>query len=179
MADPTMSHASDPSSRPSPSEPDVARPAHDRELPVTPVDGDGAQRDEQHVAPEEQADGSAQSEPGEGSAVQAAPAQGTLTEDQVKIALRRVKDPELNLNILDLGLVYEIRVNGNAVEIDLDLDEKALSYVLSRGQSWMIQLLLEEFGSARNYFRTNLNGEGSSFFQFPEFRRPNVRKPCF
>jgi metal-sulfur cluster biosynthetic enzyme len=121
MADPTMSHASDPSSRPSPSEPDAARPAHDRELPVTPVDGDGAQRDEQHVAPEEQADGSAQSEPGEGSAVQAAPAQGTLTEDQVKIALRRVKDPELNLNILDLGLVYEIRVNGNAVAIDMSL----------------------------------------------------------
>ena len=27
---------------------------------------------------------------------------GSITEDQVKLALRRVKDPELNLNILDL-----------------------------------------------------------------------------
>ena len=40
-----------------------------------------------------------------------------LTEDQVKLALRRVKDPELNLNILDLGLVYEIRVDGSDVSI--------------------------------------------------------------
>jgi len=44
-----------------------------------------------------------------------------LTEDQVKLALRRVKDPELNLNILDLGLVYEIRVDGNAVSVDMTL----------------------------------------------------------
>jgi len=44
-----------------------------------------------------------------------------LTEDQVKLALRRVKDPELNLNILDLGLVYAIRVEGNAVSVDMTL----------------------------------------------------------
>ena len=31
------------------------------------------------------------------------------TADQVKLALRKVKDPELNLNIVDLGLVYESR----------------------------------------------------------------------
>ena len=46
---------------------------------------------------------------------------GEITEDQVKLALRRVKDPELNLNILDLGLVYEIRLEGNDVEIDMSL----------------------------------------------------------
>lgn len=44
-----------------------------------------------------------------------------ITEDQVKLALRRVKDPELNLNILDLGLIYEIRVEGNDVDIDMSL----------------------------------------------------------
>ena len=44
-----------------------------------------------------------------------------VTEEQVKLALRRVKDPELNLNILDLGLVYEIRLEGNDVEIDMSL----------------------------------------------------------
>jgi len=44
-----------------------------------------------------------------------------LTEDLVKLALRRVKDPELNLNILDLGLVYDIRVEGNAIAIDMTL----------------------------------------------------------
>ncbi len=51
-----------------------------------------------------------------------APAPGQLlTEDQVRLALRRVKDPDLNLNIIDLGLVYDIRVDGNNVEIDVSL----------------------------------------------------------
>lgn len=44
-----------------------------------------------------------------------------LTVDQVKLALRRVKDPELNLNILDLGLVYDIRIDGTAVAVDMTL----------------------------------------------------------
>jgi len=46
---------------------------------------------------------------------------GAISEDQVKLALRRVKDPELNLNILDLGLIYEIKVDGNDVVIDMSL----------------------------------------------------------
>jgi metal-sulfur cluster biosynthetic enzyme len=46
---------------------------------------------------------------------------GSITEDQVKLALRRVKDPELNLNILDLGLIYGIAVEGNDVKIDMSL----------------------------------------------------------
>lgn len=45
----------------------------------------------------------------------------TVGTDQVKLALRRVKDPELNLNILDLGLVYDIAVTGNDVSIDMSL----------------------------------------------------------
>ena len=43
------------------------------------------------------------------------------TADQVKLALRKVKDPELNLNIVDLGLVYEIMVDGTDVQIDMTL----------------------------------------------------------
>jgi metal-sulfur cluster biosynthetic enzyme len=46
---------------------------------------------------------------------------GAISEDQVKSALRRVKDPELNLNIVDLGLVYGIRVDGSNVSIDMSL----------------------------------------------------------
>jgi len=43
------------------------------------------------------------------------------TADQVKLALRKVKDPELNLNIVDLGLVYEISVDGAEVQVDMTL----------------------------------------------------------
>jgi len=44
-----------------------------------------------------------------------------VSEDQVKLALRRVKDPELNLNIMDLGLVYGIQVEGAKVKVDMTL----------------------------------------------------------
>jgi metal-sulfur cluster biosynthetic enzyme len=49
------------------------------------------------------------------------PQAGTISEDQVKLALRRVKDPELNLNILDLGLIYAIKVEGSDVSVDMSL----------------------------------------------------------
>lgn len=44
-----------------------------------------------------------------------------VTLDQARLALRKVKDPELNLNIIDLGLVYDVRVSGNDVEVDMSL----------------------------------------------------------
>ena len=44
-----------------------------------------------------------------------------VTEEQVRKSLRGVKDPELNLNIVDLGLVYEIAVDGSEVDIDMTL----------------------------------------------------------
>ena len=57
---------------------------------------------------------------------EASPAPGDpatdLTEDAVRLALRKVKDPELNLNIVDLGLIYTISVDeANKVIIDMSL----------------------------------------------------------
>jgi metal-sulfur cluster biosynthetic enzyme len=49
------------------------------------------------------------------------PSAPALDEDVVRAALRRVKDPELNLNIVDLGLVYGIAVEGPKVVIDMSL----------------------------------------------------------
>ena len=57
---------------------------------------------------------------------EAAPAtSGVVSEDQVKLALRRVKDPDLQLNIMDLGLVYNIVVDGTTVKIDMTLTSPA------------------------------------------------------
>lgn len=46
---------------------------------------------------------------------------GGVTLDQARIVLRRVKDPELNLNIVDLGLVYDIQVEGSDINVDMSL----------------------------------------------------------
>jgi metal-sulfur cluster biosynthetic enzyme len=45
-----------------------------------------------------------------------------ITPDSVRLALRKVKDPELNLNIIDLGLVYNISVDdASKVIVDMSL----------------------------------------------------------
>ncbi|MCE2900875.1 MAG: metal-sulfur cluster assembly factor [Gemmatimonas sp.] len=49
------------------------------------------------------------------------PETGVVSPDQAKLVLRRVKDPELNLNIVDLGLIYDVQVEGSAVRVDMSL----------------------------------------------------------
>ena len=44
-----------------------------------------------------------------------------VTEEEVREALKEVIDPELNINIVDLGLVYEIDVEDDRVEILMTL----------------------------------------------------------
>ena len=44
-----------------------------------------------------------------------------VTEKAVRTALRTVKDPELNLDLVVLGLVYEIAVEGSAAKATISL----------------------------------------------------------
>jgi len=44
-----------------------------------------------------------------------------LTEELVRQALRQVKDPELDMNIIDLGLVYDVEVAGGDVRVNMTL----------------------------------------------------------
>lgn len=46
---------------------------------------------------------------------------GPISVDQARLVLRRVKDPELNLNIVDLGLIYDVQVSGADVRVDMSL----------------------------------------------------------
>ncbi len=45
----------------------------------------------------------------------------TITRDQVTQALRDVFDPELGMSIVDLGLVYDVRIDGGHVAITMTL----------------------------------------------------------
>ena len=62
----------------------------------------------------------AQPAEGDANVATAAPA-GIVNEDQVKAVLRRVKDPELSLNIVDLGLIYGVAVEGATIKVDMTL----------------------------------------------------------
>ena len=48
-----------------------------------------------------------------------------VTEDQVRKALRKVKDPELNLDLVVLGLVYDIQIDGGVVDVTMSLTSPA------------------------------------------------------
>ncbi|HEX6734304.1 MAG TPA: metal-sulfur cluster assembly factor [Azonexus sp.] len=47
------------------------------------------------------------------------------TSDQVRAALRAVVDPEVGINIVDLGLVYAIRISDEMLAIDLTMTSPA------------------------------------------------------
>jgi len=44
-----------------------------------------------------------------------------LSAETVRQALRQVKDPELDMNIVDLGLVYDVEVDDGLVRINMTL----------------------------------------------------------
>ena len=44
-----------------------------------------------------------------------------ITEEKVYEALREVYDPEIPVNIVDLGLVYEVDINEGDVEVKMTL----------------------------------------------------------
>ncbi len=44
-----------------------------------------------------------------------------LTRDMVMTALKNCYDPEIPINIVDLGLIYDVRIDGGNVEVDMTL----------------------------------------------------------
>ncbi|GAA1923562.1 metal-sulfur cluster assembly factor [Nocardioides marmoribigeumensis] len=52
-------------------------------------------------------------------------AAGTLTVEDVEEAMKDVVDPELGINVVDLGLLYGVNIDGNDVVLDMTLTSAA------------------------------------------------------
>ena len=67
-------------------------------------------------------------------------------QDQVRSALRWVIDPELGINVVDLGLVYAIDVQDNQVRVDITMTTPAcpLNAYLSSSADAMIRNLVPD-----------------------------------
>ena len=48
-----------------------------------------------------------------------------IVEDKVREALKGVIDPELFVNIVDLGLIYDIKIDGGKVDVTMSLTSPA------------------------------------------------------
>jgi metal-sulfur cluster biosynthetic enzyme len=87
---------------------------HASPAPTPDAQGDGDERP-MTATPAVEPGAAAPIPPGSGAAF------SDVSLEQAKLALRKVKDPDLNLNIVDLGLVYDVRVVGNDVSVDMSL----------------------------------------------------------
>jgi FeS assembly SUF system protein len=45
----------------------------------------------------------------------------TVTQEDVLEALKTVYDPEIPINVVDLGLIYEVKVNGGNIYVQMTL----------------------------------------------------------
>jgi metal-sulfur cluster biosynthetic enzyme len=48
-----------------------------------------------------------------------------IDQDTLLSALRTVKDPELNVNVVDLGLVYSVQAHDDQVDVEMTLTSPA------------------------------------------------------
>ncbi|MBS41947.1 MAG: metal-sulfur cluster biosynthetic enzyme [Nocardioides sp.] len=55
----------------------------------------------------------------------AAAGTATLTPEDVTEAMKDVVDPELGINVVDLGLVYDVHIDGNNAVLDMTLTSAA------------------------------------------------------
>ena len=49
------------------------------------------------------------------------PEAGTVTMDEVYEALREVYDPEIPINVVDLGLIYDVKLDEGNVDVKMTL----------------------------------------------------------
>jgi metal-sulfur cluster biosynthetic enzyme len=49
----------------------------------------------------------------------------SVTADDITEAMKDVVDPELGINVVDLGLVYDVHLNGDTATLDMTLTSAA------------------------------------------------------
>jgi metal-sulfur cluster biosynthetic enzyme len=59
--------------------------------------------------------------PDVGPATGTATGTATVSRDDVTEAMKDVVDPELGINVVDLGLVYDVRLDGETKDVVLDM----------------------------------------------------------
>lgn len=70
-----------------------------------------------------------------------------LTEEQVKDALSSVVDPEIGMNIIELGLVYDIDVNEETNDVHIDMSLTTPGCPLGDSISSMAEMALKRVGA--------------------------------
>jgi metal-sulfur cluster biosynthetic enzyme len=53
--------------------------------------------------------------------LQNADGDGSDLRDRVREALKQVNDPELGINVVDLGLIYDVSIEGDTVHVEYTL----------------------------------------------------------
>src|SRR5664280_1842461 len=70
-----------------------------------------------------------------------------VTKDQVFEALRTVYDPELGVNVVDLGLIYDVAIADNTVNITMTMTTPGcpLHQAITRGVQTTVGMLPDVF----------------------------------
>ncbi len=61
-----------------------------------------------------------------------------LTKESVFEQLKKVEDPEIRYNIVDIGLVYDVKIDGGMVVVDMTLTSPSCPvgpYIISEAES--------------------------------------------
>ena len=69
-------------------------------------------------------------------------AEETLTTETVKAALKNVYDPEIPVNIVDLGLIYDVQVNNGGdvyVQMTLTFPGCGMGPFIAQQAEWAVQ----------------------------------------
>ena len=76
-----------------------------------------------------------------------------LTKESVLAQLKQVEDPEIRYNIVDLGLIYDVKLDGGMVVVDMTLTSPTCPvgpYIISEAENAVKKL---SFGKQQHKYQ--------------------------